>query len=295
MAKMKLPLLRSNLSRQGAKAVRKFSLHSVVIAAVASALGCASHTEHTSPNQEAALEIAAAALLTTPASPPRWEVWMLPGKHVQPFEPVTALGQAALRVQASSSVSILRQRFGEGLRGVGRLTFSWKVDVLPIEADLRDAQAEDAPVRIVLTFGGNRSLLSPRTQRLSELSRLLTGEELPYATLAYVWSSGEPLETVINNPRTDRIRKLVVETGDASLGSWQRHDRDVRADFIRAFGEVPGPLLAIALMTDTDNTSSRLQAWYGRLRLDAVAASHGATSAADEPAVNLKSGATLPR
>jgi hypothetical protein len=41
----------------------------------------------------------------------------------------------------------------------------------------------------------------------------------------------------------------------------------VRADFIRAFGEEPGPLVAVALMTDTDNTGSTLRAWYGALRL----------------------------
>ena len=195
---------------------------------------------------------------------------MLPGKRNEPFEPTRALGQDALRVQANNSVSILRQRFANGLTGVERLAFSWKVDTLPVNADLRDSQAEDAPVRIVLAFGGDRSLLSARSHRLSELSRLLTGEELPYATLAYVWSTQEPLETVVHNPRTDRIRKLVVETGDQSLGQWLRYDRDVRLDFIRAFGEEPGPLLAVALMTDTDNTSSELQAWYGRLQLEAV-------------------------
>lgn len=185
-----------------------------------------------------------------------------------PFVPTTALGQPALRVRANNSVSILRQRFVDGLPSIGRVTFSWKVDTLPIKADLRDPQADDAPVRIVLTFGGDRSVFNQRTQRLSELSLLLTGEELPFATLAYVWSADEPLETVVNNPRTDRIRKVVVETGKHSLGQWRRYERDVRRDFMRAFGEEPGPLLAVALMTDTDNTSSQLQAWYGPLLLE---------------------------
>jgi hypothetical protein len=292
---MTLPMLAGHGVGHRTTAFHWLLLQSLGAIFIGSAMGCASNAGLGSTKQGEALEIATAALLTTPASPSRWETLMLPGKNAAPFEPASALGQAALRVQADNSVSILRQRFGEGLPAVGRLTFSWKVDVLPVEADLRDVQAEDAPVRIVLAFGGDRSLLNPRTQRLSELSRLLTGEDLPYATLAYVWSTEEPLETVINNPRTDRIRKVVVETGDASLGSWRHHDRDVRADFIRAFGEAPGPLLAIALMTDTDNTSSRLQAWYGRLRLDAVAVAHGATAAADDPTVNLKPNTALPR
>ena len=230
-------------------------------------VGCALSPGGALHHREAERQQAVASLLSTPATVPRWEPLVLPGKRSEPFELTRVLGQDALRVKANNSVSILRQRFGDGLPAVGELTFSWKVDALPRDADLRDPQAEDAPVRIVLAFGGDRSLLSPRTHRLSELSRLLTGEELPYATLAYVWSAHEPLETVVHNPRTDRIRKLVVQTGDRSLGQWLRHERDVQADFVRAFGEMPGPLLAVALMTDTDNTASQLQAWYGRFRL----------------------------
>jgi hypothetical protein len=36
---------------------------------------------------------------------------------------------------------------------------------------------------------------------------------------------------------------------------------------MQAFGEAPGPLTAVALMSDTDNTASRLDAWFGALRL----------------------------
>lgn len=293
---MTLPLLAGHGVRRRREAFHWLLLRLPSAIFIASALGCASHAEQKPPTkQEAALEIATATLLTTPASPPRWEALILPGKNAAPFEPAIAMGEEALRVQADSSVSILRQRFGEGLPSVGRLSFSWKIDVLPVKADLRDAQAEDAPVRIVLAFGGDRSLLSPRTHRLSELSRLLTGEDLPYATLAYVWSDGEPLETVINNPRTDRIRKLVVETGDRSLGRWRKYDRDVQTDFIRAFGEPPGPLLAIALMTDTDNTSSQLQAWYGRLNLGTTSQKHEASGKANTQALTEQQSAPLPR
>jgi len=41
----------------------------------------------------------------------------------------------------------------------------------------------------------------------------------------------------------------------------------VHADFEKAFGEAPGALLAIGLMTDSDNTQSTTRAWYGDIRL----------------------------
>lgn len=164
-------------------------------------------------------------------------------------------------------MSILRQRYAGGLPDVRALSFAWQIDALAVGADLATAEGDDSPVRIVLAFDGDRSRLSPRVHRLSEMSRLLTGEDLPYATLAYVWSNTDAPGTVVVNRRSDRIRKIVVESGAERLGQWLTYERDVQADFRAAFGEAPGPLLAIAVMTDTDNTQSALQAWYGPLSL----------------------------
>jgi hypothetical protein len=187
------------------------------------------------------------------------------------FEPVEVQARPALRVKADSSVSILRRRFVPLLGKPGRVSFSWKVDGLPAGADLAAVDASDSPVGIVLAFEGDRTRWSPRTHRLSEMSRLLTGEELPYATLMYVWGNQEAPGTVVVNPRTDRIRKLVLDSGTHNLGVWRDHVRDVQADFRRVFGEEAGPLRVVALMTDTDNTGSALTAWYGPLHLEVAA------------------------
>lgn len=215
----------------------------------------------------AAWNSAVAELLRTPAGGESWRPFRLPGKRFAGFEVDRKKDRTALSVQSDRSVSILRRQFTHGGLDVGQIDFSWLVDALPEGANLHQAEHEDAPVRILLAFDGDRSKLSARTHRLSEMSRLLTGEELPYATLMYVWSNQDALDTVIINPRTDRIRKVVVESGAAHVGRWREYRRDVRSDFIRAFGEEPGPLRAVALMTDTDNTRSQLRAWYGPLRL----------------------------
>jgi hypothetical protein len=90
---------------------------------------------------------------------------------------------------------------------------------------------------------------------------------MPYATLMYVWSSKRPEGTVIVNPRTDRIRKLVVQSGPARLGDWLTYQRDIQADYTKAFGEPPGALVGIGIMTDSDNTGSIARAWYGPVSL----------------------------
>ncbi|MEY4265970.1 MAG: hypothetical protein RIS90_505 [Pseudomonadota bacterium] len=127
--------------------------------------------------------------------------------------------------------------------------------------------ADDSPVRVVLVFEGDRSKFSMKNAMLSELAQAMTGEPMPYATLMYVWCNTRAPGSVIINPRTDRIRKLVLESGDGRLNQWLDYQRDIAADFEAAFGEPPGALLGVGIMTDSDNTRSKAQAWYGPVTL----------------------------
>ena len=61
---------------------------------------------------------------------------------------------------------------------------------------------------------------------------------------------------------TPAVRKMVLDSGADSLRQWRTHRRDVAADFRAVFGEEPGRLAAVAVMTDSDNTRSRAKAWY---------------------------------
>lgn len=220
-------------------------------------------------HQQAEWRMVVDELLKTPPGGDAWQPFLLPGKRFAAFELAKQPAGAALSVSADGSVSILRKRFDKALPDVDRIAFSWKVDGLPGDARLGEAGKDDAPVRILLSFDGDRSKWTGRNHRMSEMSRLLTGEELPYATLMYVWANQDAPETVIVNARTDRIRKVVVESGAKQVGHWRDYQRNIRADFVRAFGEEPGPLRAVAIMTDTDNTQSSLRAWYGRMTLTA--------------------------
>ncbi|MGC3984063.1 MAG: DUF3047 domain-containing protein [Pseudorhodoferax sp.] len=238
----------------------------VVVALVAlQLLGCASWRSEKAEASIAQTPWAKASLPQVAGEP--WRHLPLPGKRATQFEPVQADGRAAMAVTADSSASMVRKQVHVPADALGQLSFSWKVPALIAGADMAARDADDAPVRLVLAFEGDRSRFSARNAMLSELARTLTGEEMPYATLMYVWCNSRAPGTVILNPRTDRIRKIVVESGAAGLGQWRDYERDVRADFVRAFGEEPGALLAVGIMTDSDNTGSRVQAWYGPLDL----------------------------
>ena len=194
-----------------------------------------------------------------------WQHLALPGKRVTQFVPVQIDGRDAMAVTATSSASMLRKRVRVEPADLQQLRFSWKVPSLIAGADMALRDADDAPVRVVLAFEGDRSRFSTKNAMLSEMARMLTGEEMPYATLMYVWCNQRPAGSIIINPRTDRIRKLVVESGARDLGRWRDYTRDIRADFLAAFGEEPGALVAVGIMSDSDNTRTQTQAWYGPL------------------------------
>ncbi len=200
----------------------------------------------------------------------QWQAYTLPGKKRTRYSTVQMDGRHAMLAVADSSASMLRKKIRLNATELQQVRFSWKVPKLIENADVALRENDDSPVRIVLAFEGDRSKWSAKNAMLSELSRTFTGEELPYATLMYVWSNQQAAGSVIHNPRTDRIRKIVVESGKKNLGQWIDYERDIKADFQRAFGEAPGALVGMALMTDTDNTRSQAKAYYGPVSVRAT-------------------------
>lgn len=198
---------------------------------------------------------------------PQWQHFTLPGKKSTQFTYTRTDGRDALSVIAISSASMLRQVVRVEPQELDAVRFSWKVPALIKDADMALRDADDSPVRIVLAFEGDRSNFSTKNSMLSELSRAITGEEMPYATLMYVWCNIREPGSVIINPRTDRIRKMVVQSGPKQLNQWLDYTRNIRKDYERAFGEPPGALVGIGIMTDSDNTQTTTKAWYGPVRL----------------------------
>ena len=203
----------------------------------------------------------------------RWEGMQFPNKEDTRYTldqqaPIDAQGvRSALRAQSNASASMLRTDVSIRPEDLRHVHFSWLVPTLIQEADLATRQGDDSPVRLVLAFEGDRGNFSAKDAALNELTRLMTGKEMPYATLMYVWCNKRPVGTIIQNARTDRIRKFVIESGPMGLRQWRNYERDIRADFEAAFGEAPGKLVGIGIMTDSDNTRSQTQAWYGKISL----------------------------
>ena len=202
-----------------------------------------------------------------PADQLKWDVVKIPGKVATQYSVVRLSSRQTLMANASSSASMLRKDLRIEPEQLNAVNFSWQIQKLIEGADMAQRDFEDSPVRLVLAFDGDRSQFSPKNAMLSELTHALSGRPMPYATLMYVWCNQRPVDSVIQNPRTDRIRKIVVESGAGRLNQWTTYERNIRADYEKAFGEPPGALIGIGIMTDSDNTRSHAQAWYGPIQL----------------------------
>ena len=197
----------------------------------------------------------------------KWDAVPIPGKVATQYSVVRLSHRSTLKAEALSSASMLRKDLNIAPDQLNLLKFSWQIQKLIEGADMAQRDQDDSPVRLVLAFEGDRNQFSPKNAMLSELSHALSGRPMPYATLMYVWCNQRPVGSVIHNPRTDRIRKIVVESGADRLNQWASYERNIREDFEKAFGEPPGALIGIGLMTDSDNTRSHSQAWYGPIQL----------------------------
>jgi hypothetical protein len=147
------------------------------------------------------------------------------------------------------------------------ITWQWKIAELLESADNTQRATEDSPVRIILGFDGDKEALPFTDQILFETAKLVTGHDFPYATLMYIWENRLPIGTVIPSTHSARIKMMVAASGSQGIGQWQQFSRNIVDDYEKAFGEKPGRLIGIGVLTDTDNTGETVDAWYGDIRL----------------------------
>jgi len=176
-------------------------------------------------------------------------------------------GRTVLSANSKTSASGLAVKLRPRAANNLWLQWEWKALSAIPEADNAEHYHDDAPLRILVAFDGNKSKLPLKEKINFEMANLISGQEMPYATLMYIWSGKSPVDTIINNAHTSRIKMIVVDSGWDNLGAWHKHQRDLAADYKRAYGEAPGEVIGIALLTDTDNTKSETRALYGDIEL----------------------------
>ena len=90
----------------------------------------------------------------------------------------------------------------------------------------------------------------------------------PPRTLNYFWANNEKVGSMLEHPMTGRAEIFVVESGSERAGRWISEERDVTADWKRAFpGRTMPKIEAVGMLTDGDSLGTRLSADYADLEL----------------------------
>ncbi|WP_158213363.1 DUF3047 domain-containing protein [Pigmentiphaga sp. NML080357] len=204
--------------------------------------------------------------------PAGWRPWIIRPDKVRTRYQITRAriegeDRPVLHAVAQSAASGMWVPLGLPAVDAPYVRWSWRTDAMIERADSSRPETEDAPVRLVLAFDGDWRKLPLREQMLAETARMLLGREVPYATLIYTWDTRLPVGATLVNAHSSRVRLKVVESGPEGVGRWLDYERNYVQDYTELFGEAPGTLIGVGVMTDTDNTRGYAESWYGDIQL----------------------------
>jgi hypothetical protein len=199
------------------------------------------------------------------ATLPDWlEPYVFPNqpRHTE-YTLVGDQGRTVLKARAAASTSGLVRALRVDPRTHPMLAWRWKVTRLLERSDIATKEGDDFPARLYVTFDLDPAALSVGERVQIGLARMVYGPQTPLAALCYVWDSRARAGTVAPNAYTSRVRMIVVESGAANLGRWVAHERDLAADYARAFGGEPPMVNGVIVSVDTDNTGERAESYFG--------------------------------
>lgn len=217
---------------------------------------------------EPALTLFSSAAAGGPPPAP-WRVVTLPGtsKPLTRFELVELDGLPVLRVQTDKSYGNLIHPWKTGARS---LQWRWRLERPNVHANLHTRDGDDVALKLCVLFDMPTDRLSAGERAQLAVARALSREAVPAATLCYVWDHSLPVGTVLPNAFTQRLRYLVVDSGEAQLHQWLGHQRDLAADFALVFGaesEQLPTVSAIGVGADADNTGDSSLGYVGDMYL----------------------------
>ena len=148
-----------------------------------------------------------------------------------------------LHAQADKAASGLYKEIEYDLHEYPYLSWRWKVTKLPEKSDVYDKVTDDYGARVYIIF--------PRFLKWKT------------KTINYIWAKNLPKgESHPNAWLPDNAIMIAAQSGTENLGQWITEKHNVHEDYQKLFHEAPPRAGAIAVMSDSDNTSGFAEAYY---------------------------------
>jgi Protein of unknown function (DUF3047) len=211
---------------------------------------------------------------TTGSQPPApWHVVGLPERYNKPvtqFDLVDVDGAHVLRVRAEKSWGSVVHPVKEAVKPNSVLRWRWQLVQPLAKADIHAKPTEDSPLKVCLSFDMPAENIPSGERALFRLAQFLSKEKIPTATLCYIWGNKEAMGYEQASLFTARVRFVVVANESTPLKTWQTKERNIHADFLKAFGHEAGTvpaLSAILVGADADNTQGSSDGYVGDVQL----------------------------
>jgi len=120
------------------------------------------------------------------------------------------------------------------------LTWRWKVTQLPSGGDFRSSATDDEAAQVLVGFSGRR-------------------------VLTYIWDTTAPrgaMQPVRSLPLL-HVFAFVCESGAASANRWVSENRNVAADFERAYGYPAPRIEGIRIQINSQHTGTTAESFFG--------------------------------
>jgi hypothetical protein len=179
--------------------------------------------------------------------PAGWTKYATPGGRPRyDFTVVSEDGVRGLRVRSHDDHSTIAKEVHVDLSETPILEWRWKAVKLPEGGDVRKKETSDLTGHVLLAWPRMPALLRTRL-------------------IGYVWDATAPAGTVEGSRKTRLVTFFILRSGSAELGRWMVERRNVREDYVRAFGEEPSSPGVVAISIDTNDTHSTAEAVIGRI------------------------------
>ncbi len=174
-------------------------------------------------------------------------------------------GELVLRAESRSGASGLLFPLDVDPEVLPVVRWRWRVENLLEGADIATKAGDDYPARFYVLFEPDPSRLGLARRLLWRAMRLVYGET-PTHGLVYLFASHAKPGQIYDNPYAPTLKMVVVQSGPENVGRWLTEQRSVVEDYRRAFGDSPPRIIAVAYMTDSDDTDEEAVAYYGPVR-----------------------------
>lgn len=179
-----------------------------------------------------------------------WEEKVFKGKVVYNIE---KLGDSSyVRAKSAGSASALYYKIKLDAKSKSPVVrWKWRVEKFPLKdkpESLETENEDDFAGRVYVIFS----------------AMFITNSKV----LEYIWAQELPVGSIGTSPYSKNIKLMVLESGPAKDGGFISEDRDIAADYIKAFGARPEhDIGAVAFMTNAEHTKTSAEAMYDEILL----------------------------